>query len=748
MADNNDLLREQVDLTRQLVSAMQDVAFTLGKVAEKMGVAADETERLSNDTDEIEKSLNKIVGLSNQYNDELRDNYIVSKNIVDKLEEEMHAYVALNGGLENLNAEQAERVTRLEHIIGAQRKLQELGEDEIDNRRKILDLLGNASQELDSFIDKYIPMGRALSKIIGLNKIKSNLQEGHNAAMDAFNETLATGGDITKASSQAMKKFMKVVKLGPLLALAIVAALVQLVKLAATLEKQFAEMAKNIGTTVAQAEALSIESQNVAESLDNQLISMKDVLTVQQATIKEFGNMSMLSAEVAAEVANIGEAFGYGAEQAAAVNNALIGLGVPAADAADAQRELATEAAQAGLNVGAVTADIAQNAKATAKFFGGNVKALTKAAFEAGKLGVSLDQMAKTAESLLDIESSLANQFEFMALTGKEINFDEARRLAANNDIAGATKLILDGMGGIDEFSKMDLFQKEAAAKAAGMSVEELSKSLAIQDKLTNATKGQLLAAKGLNLSTEQLANMTPEQLEQALAQEQAAKRMSADFADMGNQIKLALLPAGKSFLKIISALTPIFKIISGLVELIAFGIEQSALALEIAFRPITTAIEGWEKLLSGDLIGAVKLFAKSVLEQLLFPFQIVYENAINAYKRIMGLFGGNTDIPVYDLAEEAMTVTGINDGVIDPSGNIISTAPGDYLLATQDPGGLASDVRGGSGNGSMERVEGLLQQLINAVSGRPVQVIVGDRVVDEIRAQADINSTYLVGAR
>ena len=108
----------------------------------------------------------------------------------------------------------------------------------------------------------------------------------------------------------------------------------------------------------------------------------------------------------------------------------------------------------------------------------------------------------------------------------------------------------------------------------------------------------------------------------------------------------------------------------------------------------------------------------------------------------------GKNPVPVYNLAEESMNVMGINDGVIDPSGNIISTAPGDYLLATQDPGGLASDVRGSSGNGSMERVEGLLQQLVNAVSGRPVQVIVGDRVVDEIRAQADINSTYLVGAR
>ena len=42
------------------------------------------------------------------------------------------------------------------------------------------------------------------------------------------------------------------------------------------------------------------------------------------------------------------------------------------------QQDLAAEAMKAGVNVGAVTADVAANAKSTAKYFGGNVKALKK----------------------------------------------------------------------------------------------------------------------------------------------------------------------------------------------------------------------------------------------------------------------------------------------------------------------------------------------------------------------------------
>jgi hypothetical protein len=72
----------------------------------------------------------------------------------------------------------------------------------------------------------------------------------------------------------------------------------------------------------------------------------------------------------------------------------------------------------------------------------------------------------------------------------------------------------------LDEFNQMDVLQKEAAAKAAGMSVDELSKSLAIQAALGNATEDQLAAAQGLGLSAAELQDMSKEDLEARLEQE------------------------------------------------------------------------------------------------------------------------------------------------------------------------------------------------------------------------------------
>jgi hypothetical protein len=214
----------------------------------------------------------------------------------------------------------------------------------------------------------------------------------------------------------------------------------------------------------------------VQTSFDNQLSTTKDIVEVQKELLGQFGTMSMMSADQAAQVAEIGNAFGYGAKQAAQVNAAFMQMGMAADEASKAQTAVAAEAVKAGVNVGTVTKDIADNAKSTAKFFGGNVKALRKAAVQAAKMGLSIKDMASVSEKLLDIEGSLAAQFEFQALSGKQINLDKARQLALDGDIAGATKQVLDQVGSISEFNNLSMLEKKKLAEATGLEVDQLQK--------------------------------------------------------------------------------------------------------------------------------------------------------------------------------------------------------------------------------------------------------------------------------
>jgi hypothetical protein len=67
---------------------------------------------------------------------------------------------------------------------------------------------------------------------------------------------------------------------------------------------------------------------------------------------------------------------------------------------------------------------------------------------------------------------------------GKNINLQKARELAYNGDIAGSMEAGLEAAGGIEEFGKMDYYQKQAVAKALGVSVAELQKMAAHEENL------------------------------------------------------------------------------------------------------------------------------------------------------------------------------------------------------------------------------------------------------------------------
>ena len=725
---------------------------------------------------EVEAELGRIdaqiAGLVSKLQQQQRDSLKVDQQRLDKFEDitaELQDQVSNQTEFNKLSDKQKANTTKLladsKEYLRRQKAINLKFKEGSTFMADMLLSAGGLVDEIDKFID-YLPGGKTLTRLFGITDLKEQLNEAVDVGLEALGQAIAADPNISKfdAVNKAMDAFTKSLGTSKLLLGGMIAAIGALMLLAASMEKQFAAIAKETGITVAQSEALVLSSQDVASQLDNQLLSLKDVLTVQKATIKEFGTMAMITPEIAAEVANIGEAFGYGAEEAAKVNNALLGLGVPAAEAADAQRELATEAAQAGVNVGTVTADIAANAKATAKFFGGNVTALKESAIEAAKLGVSLADMVKISESLLDIESSLANQFEFMALTGKEVNFDLARQLALQGDIAGATKSILEQMGGIDEFNQLDVLQKEAAAKAAGMSVEELSKSLAIQDALGNATEEQLAAAQGLGLSAAEMQSMSAEDLEARLEQEQAAKRMSADMADFGNELKTTLLPAGKALLGVFTGIMPILKGISLLVQAIVIPFELIASLAGFIGDAITSLTGKIEDMSTGLRVTMEILKGLAGLA-------IVYA----AYKTFGAVAGalaatgiGGIVAPIVGAAAAA-GVLAAGFGAISKVGDMNSPANGRTQISTKEGGlfelsknddvlaapGLSSAMAGGgtaSTGGSMDtsRLEGLMGQLttnISALSNRPVQIKIGGRVVDEIKAQADLNSTYVVGA-
>jgi len=534
-----------------------------------------------------------------------------------------------------------------------------------DSTSSLNDELQGAVKGVQSFVGA-LPGGGMLSKMMGLDKLGEGVEQGLTSAVTAFGKS----GSLAAGVSAFSKSLLAAV--GPVALIA--AAVVGLVMIFKQVAAQAKELAKETGLTYAQSKQLVKEANKQVASGKNQLSLQKDILAVQKESVKEFGALGILTSQQAGDIADIGLAFGYGAEQAGKVNAAFMSMGVSAGDAANAQRDLAAESLKAGVNVGQVTSDISDNAKSTAKFFGGNVKALKAAAIEAAKMGVSLATMVKVSDSLLDFEQSISSQFELQALTGKQMNFDLARQLALEGDIAGATKAVMDQVGSIHDFNKMDVLERKKLAEATGMDVSELQKSLTIKEKMGDLTSDELAHMNALGLSAAEMADMSSEDLQNRLAQQKSSARTAASFAAMKAQLVNALLPAGEALMGAFAMLTPVLKIIG--------------VALKFAFMPLTLAGEAISFLLAGmekfkGITAAVLtittlIIAKKKEEAILGAAQFIREGAINALKFVR-------------VALEGQTLTSLIAQGVASAGNLAKTAMEGAMVLGKAIAGLFS---------------------------------------------------------
>jgi hypothetical protein len=150
-----------------------------------------------------------------------------------------------------------------------------------------------------------------------------------------------------------------------------------------------------------------------------------------------------------------------------------------------------------------ILVEIGKTSKLIQLNFRGNTAELTKGVLESKKLGLTLDQVSKIGSSLLNFEQSIASELEAELLTGKDINLEEARRYALNNDLVGLTKEINKQNITADSFSKMNRIQQESIAGSLGMQAEELADSLYKQQviqktagNITNELRAQAKLAK------------------------------------------------------------------------------------------------------------------------------------------------------------------------------------------------------------------------------------------------------------
>jgi len=199
--------------------------------------------------------------------------------------------------------------------------------------------------------------------------------------------------------------------------------------------------------------------------------AFKDAEETAKGLSKEFGGLKDVSFSTQLNANLMATNMGIsGAEAANVVGNFARMNEGSAATAMDMAATTKAMGKAAGVPIDSLMKDVAGSSKAFAEYGKDGGLNIAKAAVAAAKLGVGMDSLTKVTDSLLDFETSINSEMELGAMLGKQLNLD----------------------GGIEEFNKMDIFQKRKAAELLGLSVDEFQKMAANSDKLNDDGTVQL----------------------------------------------------------------------------------------------------------------------------------------------------------------------------------------------------------------------------------------------------------------
>ena len=240
----------------------------------------------------------------------------------------------------------------------------------------------------------------------------------------------------------------------------------------------FNELAKGIGGTVTQMFQLKAQSFLVSKLLG------EDAAKGVTSLAEKLGDANDVTLKLSLGVGALTGRLGVSGEEAATLVNQFGNLSGKSSEFAMNALEATSQLASAkGVAPAGVMKDIAENTEFFAIYSKNGGANIGEAAVQARRLGVDLATASKISDGLLDYQSSVAAEMEASVLLGKNINLNKARELAFAGDSAGAMKAAIEAAGTLAELEAMNPIERQALAKAIGVSNAELMQMVANEKK-------------------------------------------------------------------------------------------------------------------------------------------------------------------------------------------------------------------------------------------------------------------------
>jgi hypothetical protein len=225
-----------------------------------------------------------------------------------------------------------------------------------------------------------------------------------------------------------------------------------------------------------------------------------------------------------------------------------------------------------GIDFKATLAEAVMVSGQLAANLGNNPELIGKAIVTAKAFGMTLDQVAKSGEALLNWETSIENELKAELLTGKQLNLERARAAALAGDQVSLAEELNKNIGSSADFTKMNVLQQKALAEAVGMTADELANTLRKREEALASGKS--------------LAQVNAEEAAAALERQNIQEKFNAGIEKLQSLIGNLLAGPLGSFIDLLSEALNIINYFATPLKVIAgifLGIKATQLAINAA---------------------------------------------------------------------------------------------------------------------------------------------------------------------
>lgn len=432
-----------------------------------------------------------------------------------------------------------------------EKQIQDIQESTVKNQLSILDTI-------DKQIRNKIPIiGDVIADNLNIDKLKTDLtktlldtaksQTGKKGLVGALSGGFKSLTGMLSGLGGILRAALA--PLMPILApIALIAGVALIAKKFSDIRDKAIDTQRELGLSTESANSFNLNIANAANSAGKFGLNLINAQEEMRAVNMEFASQVGRNLEMSQEALQMGgylmKNYKMTAEEANAVLMATAASGMSVKDNIVLVTALTDKYKKQGVNIIKTFKNISQASETVLANYKNQIKSLFNADIMAQKYNLTLDQMNTSAQGLLNIEQSLEDEMTANVLTGKQMNFNEARRLAQLGKTSEAMDKLLGQNVSYNELVNMQPLQRDAIAKAMNMETDQLLKSMRYQEIInklsaTQVDQLQAMSAAELDRTEAKILGLSEEEKADMLAQKASLKASELTETAMA---KLSLL--------------------------------------------------------------------------------------------------------------------------------------------------------------------------------------------------------------